>query len=210
MDLEKNSPYYFAYENKDTDIFTKLPLLVIGMLTHRYGDVRYAHYMLDLYPGNCKHAMGSFVRFLCDLEEPLVSSFLKNKISIYSVGCSPLYPHVLHGSEMCLQGLQAPSMKPIPAILLPPILHAQFDSCWKDNKCRFMKAFWSMFAMKWIFTEVHMFGLLIDHTHDDIEASFERWNMNLYEHDHPTIPLLMESNIDMEGSHYSTYDRKTS
>lgn len=43
-----------------------------------------------------------------------------------------------------------------------------------------------------------MFGLLIGHTHDDIEASFERWNLNLYEPDYPTILLLMESNIDMK------------
>jgi hypothetical protein len=39
---------------------------------------------------------------------------------------------------------------------------------------------------------------LVGHTHDDIDASFGRWSMDLREHDYPTIPLLMKSYMDME------------
>jgi hypothetical protein len=34
--------------------------------------------------------------------------------------------------------------------------------------------------------------------HDDIDASFGRWSMDLREHNYPTIPLLMKSYKDME------------
>jgi hypothetical protein len=89
-------------------------------------------------------------------------------------------------------------MEPTAAVPLPPILHVQLDNCWKDNKCRFVKAFWSMLTAKAIFTEVHVSYLLVGHTHDDIDASFGRWSMDLREHDYPTIPLLMKSYMDLE------------
>ena len=55
-----------------------------------------------------------------------------------------------------------------------------------------------MLTMKRIFMEVHVSYLLVGHTHDNIDASFGIWSMNLREHDYPTIPLLMKSYMDME------------
>ena len=140
-------------------------------MAHGHGDERYAHYVLDMYPGDCNHTLGSFARLLRDLEESPMSS---SQEFFHGVGQSPLYCVVLHESEICLEGLRPPPTEPIPAIPLPPILHVQLDNCWKDNKCRFVKAFWSMLTAKRIFTEVHVFYLLVGHTHDDIDASFER------------------------------------
>ena len=195
MDHGKTASPCFAAKNKDTDMFTKLPLSVTGMMAHGHGDERYAHYALDMYPGDCNHTVGSFARLLRDLEDPPLSS---SRRLFHGSGRSPLYRAVLRGSEICLQGLRAPPMEPIPAVPLPPILHVQLDNCWKDNKCRFVKAFWSMLTAKGIFTEVHVSYLLVGHTHDDIDASFGRWSMDLREHDYPTIPLLMKSYMDME------------
>jgi hypothetical protein len=195
MDHGKTASPCFASKNKDTDMFTKLPLSVTGMMAHGHGDERYAHYALDLYPGDCNHTVGSFARLLRDLEESPISS---SRRLFHGAGRSPLYRAVLHGSEICLEGLRAPPMDPIPAIPLPPVLHVQLDNCWKDNKCRFVKAFWSMLTAKTIFSEVHVSYLLVGHTYDDIDASFGRWSMDLREHDYPTIPLLMKSYMDME------------
>ena len=36
-------------------------------------------------------------------------------------------------------------------------------------------------------------SLLVGHTHEDIDATFGIWSMNLRENDFPTIPLLMKS-----------------
>ena len=195
MDHGKTASPCFASKNKDTDMFTKLPLSVTGMIAHGHGDERYAHYSLDLYPGDCNHTVGSFARLLRDLEAPPASS---TRRLFHGAGRSPLYRAVLHGSETCVDGLGAPPSDPVPAVPLPPILYVQLDNCWKDNKCRFVKAFWSMLVAKGIFREVYVSYLLVGHTHDDIDASFGRWSMDLRQNDYPTIPLLMKSYMKME------------
>ena len=44
-----------------------------------------------------------------------------------------------------------------------------------------------------------MFFLMMRHTYDDMDASFGRWCMKLYEEDFPTIPLLIKSCIDLDN-----------
>jgi hypothetical protein len=48
----------------------KLPVAVTGMITHGYGDVRYAHYGLESYPSDSNHTVGSIAKLLRDLESP--------------------------------------------------------------------------------------------------------------------------------------------
>jgi hypothetical protein len=62
----------------------------------------------------------------------------------------------------------------------------------KDNKSRYLFCFWSILVAKGIFEEVFV-SLLVEHTHEDIDATFERWNMKLRENDYPTISSLMKS-----------------
>ena len=195
MDHGKTTSPCFAYKNKDTDMFTKLPLSVTGMIAHGHGDERYAHYSLDLYPGDCNHTVGSFARLLRDLEAPPFSS---TRSLFEGAGRSPLYRAILNGKETCIEGMREMHADLVPAIPLPPVLYVQLDNCWKDNKCRFVKAFWSMLVAKGIFREVYVSYLLVGHTHDDIDASFGRWSMDLRENDYPTIPLLMKSYMQME------------
>ena len=40
--------------------------------------------------------------------------------------------------------------------------------------------------------------MLVGHTHDDIDALFDRWTMKLQQSDYPTIPLLMKSFMDVD------------
>ena len=57
----------------------------------------------------------------------------------------------------------------------------------------------SLLVVKGIFKEVFVFFLMMRHTYDDMDASFGRWCMKLYEEDFPTIPLLIKSCIDLDN-----------
>ena len=42
--------------------------------------------------------------------------------------------------------------------------------------------------------------MIVGHMHNAIDASFERWSMELRDKDHPTLPFLMQSYMSMEES----------
>jgi hypothetical protein len=75
----------------------------------------------------------------------------------------------------------------------------QLDNCAKDNKNKYVFAYWLLLVAKDIFKEVFVSFLLVGHTQHDIDASFGRWSMKLREEDFPTIPLLMKSYMDLEN-----------
>jgi hypothetical protein len=105
---------------------------------------------------------------------------------------------VLAEKEVCTSSLPEPPSELVCAKALPPTLHVQLDNCAKDNKCRYVFCFWSLLVAKEIFKEVFVSFLMVGHTHDDIDASFGRWNMKLHEEDFLTIPLLMKSYMDLD------------
>ena len=70
MDHSKTaSPVYF-HKNKQIDSYMRLPIAVIGMIAHGYGDYRYAHFGIDIYPHDSNHTVGSITKLLRDLENP--------------------------------------------------------------------------------------------------------------------------------------------
>ena len=64
MDHAKTTSPVFSHKTKHLDGFMKLPVSVIGMLAHGHGDVRYAHYVLDLYPHDANYIVGSIAKLL--------------------------------------------------------------------------------------------------------------------------------------------------
>jgi hypothetical protein len=74
MDHSKTAFPHFSHKNKAVDSFMKLPVAVIGTIAHGHGDVRYAHYGLDIYPNDSNHTVGSVAKLLRDLESPLLYS----------------------------------------------------------------------------------------------------------------------------------------
>ena len=64
MDLAKTAFVVFSHKTKHLDGLTELLVSVIGMLAHRHGDVRYAHYGLDLYPHDANYTVSSIVKLL--------------------------------------------------------------------------------------------------------------------------------------------------
>jgi hypothetical protein len=113
-------------------------------------------------------------------------------------GSSPLFEAVLADANMCLGSLAAPSIEPVPAKQLPPILQMQLDNATGDNKNRYVFAFFSLLVHLGIFREVYVNFLLVGHTHEDIDAMFGRWSTKLKSNSYPAIPLLMKSFMDAE------------
>jgi len=195
MDHSKTALPCLKSRRKDLDALMKLPISVVGMYAHGHGDTRYAHYTVDVFPNDSNFTIGSIAKLLCDLEEmPATSSRVLFKQS----ESTPLYKAVLRGKEMCLASLGEPLENPKVAHVLPPILHVQLDNCWRENKNRYAFCFWSLLVAKRIVREVVVSFMMVGHTHDDIDASFGRWSMVLKEKNHPTLPMLMKSYMDLD------------
>ena len=70
MDHSKISSPHFSHKNKHMDSFMKLPIPVTRMIAHGHGDIRYAHYGLDIFPMDSNHTVGSIAKLLRDLKLP--------------------------------------------------------------------------------------------------------------------------------------------
>jgi hypothetical protein len=166
------------------------------MIAHGHGDKKYAHYALDLYPVDSNCTIGSIARLLCDLECPPKYSIPESLFT--GTGMTDLYAAILWECEDCINSIPAKHSIQEQFISLPPILHVQLDNCWKDNKSSLIMCFWSLLIAKGVFEEIQVSFILVDHTHDDIDASFGRWSMKLRENNYSTIPLLMKSYMDLD------------
>lgn len=195
MDHSKTALPCLRNRTKDLDGLSKLPVSVTGMYAHGHADARYAHYTLDVYANDSNFTIGSIAKLLRDLEDPPKTY---TRALFKEIASNPLYDAVLYGKEMCLPSLGEPADTPRPIRDLPPVLHVQLDNCWRENKNRFAFCFWSLLVAKKIVQEVVVSFMMVGHTHDDIDASFGRWSMVLKEKDHPTLPMLMKSYMDLD------------
>ena len=131
---------------------------------------------VNLYPADSNHTIGSFAKLLRDLEK-LPSYSLR--LLFENSGSTPLYEAILDGKDVCLHSLPKPPSEDVIATNLPPTVHVQLHYCAKENKNRYVFAYWSLVVAKVIFKEVLVSFLLVGHTHDDIDAFFGRWSMRL-------------------------------
>jgi hypothetical protein len=196
MDHAKTASPVFSHKTKQLDGLMKLPVAATGMLAHGHGDVRYAHYGLDIFAHDANYTVGLFAKLLRNLERPPKSS---SRCLFNGSRSSPLFEAVLSGAEMCEAALPPLTGTPCAAIPLPPILNVQIDNAAGENKNRFVFYFWSLLVVKGIFREVYVNFMLVGHTHDDIDALFGRWSMLLKKDSFPTIPLLMKSFMEVES-----------
>jgi len=65
MDHSKIVLPYFSHKSKAMDSLMKV-LVVIGMIVHEHGDVRYAHYGMGIFPIDSNHTIGSIAKLLCN------------------------------------------------------------------------------------------------------------------------------------------------
>jgi hypothetical protein len=97
MDHAKTASPMFSHKTKQLDGLMKLPVSVTNMLAHGHGDVRYAHYGLDIFPHDLNYTVGSFAKLLRDLERPPKSSSCQLFDGSKS---SPLFEAVLSRAEI--------------------------------------------------------------------------------------------------------------
>jgi hypothetical protein len=64
---------WFASKTKNTNVFMRFSVAITGMVAHGHGDVKFAHFSLDLYPGDSNCTNGSIAKLLHDLEKPPIS-----------------------------------------------------------------------------------------------------------------------------------------
>jgi hypothetical protein len=65
------------------------------------------------------------------------------------------------------------------AMPLTPTLHVQLNNCWKDNWDRFLFCFLSLLATSSNLEEACVPFFLVDHIHEDIDASYGQLSMKL-------------------------------
>ena len=58
IDHSKTSSLHFSHKSKHMDSFMKVPISITGMIAHGHGDIRYAHYRLDIFPTDSNHIVG--------------------------------------------------------------------------------------------------------------------------------------------------------
>ena len=196
MDHSKTSSLHFSHKSKHMDSFMKLPVSVTGMIAYGHGDVRYAHYGLDIFPSDSNHTMGSIAKLLRDLELPPKHS---SRELFLGSRTAPLFTTLLAGAEMCTSSLPPPVVEEVLAQPLPPVLNLQLDNATGDNKNQFVFAFCSLLTYHGVFQEVYINFLIVGHMHDDIDALFGRWSYKLRGTDYPTLPLLMKSFMDTKS-----------
>jgi hypothetical protein len=74
----------------------RLSIATTGIIAHGHGDVKFAHFSLDLY-------LSDFVaKLFCDLEKPPASS---SGVLFKNSGSIPLFEVVLKGKEDCVATL---------------------------------------------------------------------------------------------------------
>ena len=196
MDHSKTSSPHFSHKSKHMDSFMKLPISVTGMIVHGYGDIRYAHFGLDIFPTNSNHTMGSIAKLLGDLELPPKHSLRELFFGSSSV---PLFTTLLARAGMCTSSLPPQVAEYVPAKPLPPVLNPQLDNAIGNNKNRFVFLFCSLLMYHGVFQEVYINFLIVGHTHNNIDALFSRWSYKLRGNDYLTLPLLMKSFMDTKS-----------
>ena len=149
MDHSKTASPHYSHKNKGTDSFMKLPVAVTGMIAHGHGDIRYAHYGLDIFPTDSNHTVGSIAKLLRDLEsEPKYSS---RQVFVDKDDRSDLANAVLSGSDICTDSLPPPPLQMVACKPLPPTLTLQLDNASGDNKNQWVFAFYSLFVYRAVF-----------------------------------------------------------
>ena len=84
-----------------------------------------------------------------------------------------MFEALLRGKSRCLDILKLTEPEArIGAIPLPKKLYLQLDNSTKDNKNKYLMAFLSLLTATGVFKEIQVGFLLVEHTHEDIDAYF--------------------------------------
>jgi hypothetical protein len=175
------------------------------MLIHRHGDGAYAYYSKALWPIDSNFTISSPCHVLRALERAPIKH---SKELFRAPPHNSFFDALLYGKSQCsssipsLEGYDDVPSPPLrrPAVPLPKRLYLQLDNSAKDNKNRFVMAFYSLLTARGIFKEVTVGFLIVGHTHEDIDAYFSYLSKLLKQKNTYVLADLMKAFMDLQKS----------
>ena len=148
----------------------QLPMNIIDMVSHRHMDGTYIHYYPHCWPEDSNATTSSLSRLFHRLESP---SIRKSEALFEYPPQNSLFETLLRRKSRCLdilphtKGMDFQGPKP-----LPRKLYLQLDNSAKDNKNKYLLAFFSLPTARGVFEEIQAGFLLVGYMHEDIDAYF--------------------------------------
>jgi hypothetical protein len=202
MDHTKTAIPRMQLHTKATAGLGQIPISLTGMLTHGHGDGAYAHYATAFWPGDLNFTISSVCRILRALERPPVR---ESKVLFSAPPQNSFFEALMHGKSRCMSSIpnadRDPTPPPLsgrPTVPLPRKLFLQLDNSAKDNKNRFVMAFYSLLTARRIFKEVTVGFLVVGHTHEDIDAYFNYLSKLLKKRNTYVLADLMKAFMDSQ------------
>ena len=205
IDTEKTALPRMKVITKGTSRLEKLPMSITSILAYGHGNNAYAYYSTSLWPGDSNYTISSLCKVLQALEKlpiceskllfahPLANDFFKALLwekSACQTSIPPSRGDFVH---------QDPSLaNDVLEVPLSKNLYLQLDNSAKNNKNRFVMAFCSLLTAKRIFKEVQVAFLVVDHTHEDIDAYFSYLSKKIKGQNIYTLTDLMKSFMDSQ------------
>ena len=170
MDTTKIVLPQMLVTTKATQGLGQLSMIITGMVSHGHRDGAYAHYSPHCWLGDSNATISSLARLLRQLEGPSIRE--SGALFEYRPQNS-LFEALLRGKSRCLdllpriERMDFQGHKP-----LPRKLYLQLDNSAKNNKNKYLMAFFSLLIVRDVFKEIQAGFLLVGHTHEDIDAYF--------------------------------------
>jgi hypothetical protein len=203
MDHTKTAIPRMQRITKATSGLGQIPISLTGMLTHGHGDGAYAHYSMALWPVDSNFT----ISFLCRVLRTLERVPVKQSKELFRVPPqNSFFIVLLHGKSRCSSSIprsegcddvpSPPSGRP--TVPLPKRLYLQLDNSAKDNKNRFVMAFYSLLTARGIFKEVTVGFLVVGHIQEDINAYFNYLSKLLKQKNTYVLADLMKAFMDSQ------------
>ena len=137
-------------------------VVLVGMIVHGHGNVKFAHHALDLHPVDSNHTIGSFAKLCLTLRKCLhtLQIIMKNDRSI------PLYEAVLDGKDVCLDLLSKFPSEPLFVKELPVLCRSNWTTTPRTIKQICVRLFVFVGCDLGIFKEVFISFLLVGYMHN--------------------------------------------
>ena len=157
---------------KATSGLGQIPIFVTGMLIHGHRDGTYAHYSTAVWLASSNFTISSLCWVLRALKRPLVK---QSKELFWTPPQNSFFEALLYGKFQCsssIPSLEGCDYIPTPspgclAVSLSKRLFLQLDNSTKDNKNRFVMAFYLLLITRGFFKEVTVGIVIVEHAHEN-------------------------------------------
>jgi hypothetical protein len=167
--------------------------------------VAYAHYSTALWPSDSNFIISSLSRVLRALEQPTI---IQSRELFQAPPQNSFFDTLLYGKSQCFSSIlssEGCDVVPSPPQRCPTVpllkkLYLQLDNSAKDNKNRFVMAFYSLLTTRDIFKEVTVGFLVVGHIHEDINAYFSYLSKLLKQKNTYVLADFIKTFMDLQKS----------